>query len=139
MSDPTQVASMFKRLAAIFYDALLLFSLVFAVTLFVVLPVNHGEAIDSGNLIYQTLILLLMYGYFGWQWTHGGQTLGMRAWRIKLVNGDKSDVNWTQASLRFLIAILSTSCLFLGFVWALFNRNKQAWHDRYSHTMLINC
>lgn len=125
------------RLAAIFYDALLLFSLLFAVTLFLVLPLNQGNAVSSGNPLYQATLLLLIYAYFVWHWTHGGQTLGMRAWKIRLVGMDGSAVNQRQASLRFLLAILSGLCLGLGFAWAIFTPDRYTWHDRFSRTCLI--
>ena len=110
--------SFLNRLAAIFYDFLLLFSLLFAVTLFLVLPFNQGNAVASGNHLYQAVLLLLIYIYFVWHWTHGGQTLGMRAWKIRLISMDDAPVNKGQASLRFLLAIISTLCLGLGFAWA---------------------
>lgn len=125
------------RLAAIFYDALLLFSLLFAVTLFLVLPFTHGNAVNSGNPLYQAALMLLIYTYFVWHWTHGGQTLGMRAWKIRLVSMDGSAVNKRQASLRFLLAILSGLCLGLGFTWAIFTPDRSTWHDRFSRTCLV--
>ncbi len=137
LSEPGHSVTLPRRLAAIFYDALLVFSLQFAVTLFLVLPFNQGHAVSSGHPLYQLLLLLIAYVYFGWQWTHGGQTLGMRAWRVRVVGVEAETLTWRQASLRFLLALVSSACLFLGFLWALYSENQQTWHDRLSNTYLI--
>jgi len=131
--------SFVNRLAAIFYDVMLLFSLLFALTLFLILPFNQGNAVGSGNLLYQAILFLLTYIYFVWHWTHGGQTLGMRAWKIRLVSMDNAPVNKGQASLRFLLAMISILCLGLGFAWAIFTPDRQTWHDRFSRTCLVKC
>jgi uncharacterized RDD family membrane protein YckC len=102
-TDATPVA-LPTRLAAILYDMILLFSLLFAVTLFLILPLTHGNAITGNNIFYQLLLLLLMYIYFTWQWCHGGQTLGMRAWKIRLVGPGGRPVTKKQAGLRCVSA-----------------------------------
>jgi len=103
-TDDTAVA-LPARLAAILYDMILLFSLLFAVTLFLILPLTHGNAITGNNIFYQLLLLLLMYIYFTWQWCHGGQTLGMRAWRIRLRREGGGPVGWGRSAWRFLVAL----------------------------------
>jgi uncharacterized RDD family membrane protein YckC len=85
----------------------------------------------------QLYLLLIAFAFFGWFWVHGGQTLGMRAWRLRLVSADGGPVSWKQAAIRFAAALLSWSCLGLGFFWALIDREKRAWHDRLSGTRLI--
>ncbi len=61
----------------------------------------------------------------------------MRSWRIKLVRSDGGPVTWTTALKRFVYALLSLICLGLGFLWVLYDRDKLAWHDRWSGTRLI--
>jgi len=135
-TDDTAVA-LPARLAAILYDMILLFSLLFAVTLFLILPLTHGNAITGNNIFYQLLLLLLMYIYFTWQWCHGGQTLGMRAWKIRLVGPGGRPVTNKQAGLRCVAAVLSAFCFGMGFLWAMFSHEKTAWHDRISNTRLV--
>ena len=74
---------MFKRLAAIFYDSLCLFSLFFLATLVLIFFIE-GESVASNNIAYDLYLVLITYLYFVWHWVNGGQTLGMRAWHIKL-------------------------------------------------------
>jgi uncharacterized RDD family membrane protein YckC len=129
--------SMFKRLAAMFYDGLCLFSLFFLATLILVIFTN-GEAVTSNNLIYDLLLFFVSYLYFVWHWVNGGRTLGMRAWHIKLINLGMDQVHWRNATVRFCLALLSSVSFGLGFAWAFFDKEKLTFHDRYSNTRLIN-
>ncbi len=132
-------ASLWRRLAAISYDALLLFSVLFCATW--VLVLLHGGAGfgpgDPLHLLYQITLWLLASVYFLWPWTHGGQTLGMRCWRLRLVGRDGDAVGWGRAGLRLLLVPVSLLPLGLGYLWALFDREGLAWHDRLSATRLI--
>ena len=87
-----QKCSMFKRLASIFYDSLCLFSLFFLATLILIF-FTKGESITSNNIAYDLFLALITYLYFVWQWTHGGQTLGMRSWKIRLYQDDETPVS----------------------------------------------
>ncbi len=129
--------SMLKRLAAMFYDGLCLFSLFFLATLILVVFTN-GEAITSNNLIYDLFLVIVSYLYFVWHWVNGGRTLGMRAWHIKLINRGMDQVSWKTATARFCLALFSFVSLGLGFAWAFFDKEKLTFHDRYSNTQLIN-
>jgi uncharacterized RDD family membrane protein YckC len=118
-----------------FYDLLLLTSIYFFSTL-VLLPFNSGQPIEPGNLPYDIYLMVMTYLYFTWQWTHGGQTLGMRAWKIRLRQHDGGNVTWHDASLRFLLALLSGLAFGTGFFLALIKPERMAFHDRYSNTRL---
>jgi uncharacterized RDD family membrane protein YckC len=132
-----QKCSMFKRLAAIFYDSLCLFSLFFLATLILIF-FTKGESIASNNIAYDLFLALITYLYFVWQWVNGGQTLGMRTWHIKLKTQGLNPLSWGNATIRYCLSLLSFICFGLGFAWALFNDEKLTFHDRYSHTRLIN-
>jgi len=130
-----QSCSLARRVCAIFYDLLLLGSIFFFGTL-IIMPFNAGQPIEHGNLPYNIYLLVITYLYFTWQWTHGGQTLGMRAWKIRLQRQDGGNVGWRNASLRFLLALLSGLAFGAGFFQALIDPDRLAFHDRYSHTCL---
>jgi uncharacterized RDD family membrane protein YckC len=98
-------AGLGRRLAALVYDALLLFGILALATL-LIMPLTRG-AVRPGDAFYPYYagyLLLIGFGFFGWFWTHGGQTLGMRAWRIRLQRYDGAAVTWIQAGIRFLVA-----------------------------------
>lgn len=130
------LCSLGRRFLAILYDCLLLSSVLFLGTV-TLLPLTGGAAIHSGNPFYSTYLLALSYGYFVWQWVHGGQTLGMRAWRVSLQRPDGGRPGWSEASIRFTAALCSWLPAGLGFAWALFDRDSLALHDRLSKTRLI--
>lgn len=132
-----QKCSMFRRLAAIFYDGLCLFSVFFLATLILIF-FTKGEAIENNNIGYDLLLALITYLYFTWHWVHGGQTLGMRTWHIKLKTRGMGQLSLGNATIRFCLSLLSFICFGLGFVWAFFDDEKLTFHDRFSHTRLIN-
>ena len=103
------------------------------------LPFTGGQAVAPSSRWYQAYLLALSFLYFGWFWTHGGQTLGMRAWRLRLqvCAHAAGPVPWRRALARFLAAGLSWAALGLGFAWALWDRERLTWHDRLSGTMLV--
>lgn len=128
--------SLLRRLGAAFYDGLLLLSIWFMATL-LLLPLTGGEAIAAHNPLYTTYLFMISFFFFGWFWTHGGQTLGMRAWRLKVQRRDGGPVTWWHCLLRFMVAILSWLALGLGFFWMYRDRERRTWHDRYSETELV--
>jgi len=125
-----------RRLGAIVYDALLLMAVWFFATA-LLLPFNSGRAFTAEQYFFPLYLLAVSYVFYGWFWTHGGQTLGLRAWKIKLADLDGGAVGWRQASLRFVTAILSWACLGLGFFWCIFDKKRLCWHDRLSKTCLL--
>ncbi|HVJ28700.1 MAG TPA: RDD family protein, partial [Gammaproteobacteria bacterium] len=72
-------ASVWRRLAALCYDLLLLTALVFSFTL-LVLAVRLGAPVPPGTWWFPSSLLAIAMAFFCGFWVHGGQTLGMRAW-----------------------------------------------------------
>jgi uncharacterized RDD family membrane protein YckC len=128
---------LFRRLAAAFYDSLLVLAVLILATL-LLLPLTGGQAINPGNYVYTLYLFAMGFAFFGGFWTHGGQTLGMRAWRLRVVSLDNQPLTWKQALYRYLAAILSWLLLGLGFWWQWLDREGLALHDRLSGTQLIH-
>jgi len=122
-------------MAAVIYDALLLIAVLFFATA-IALPFNSGQAFSSNQYFFSLYLFCVAYLFYTWFWTHGGQTLGMRAWKMTLANDTGDRVTWQQATLRFFAALLSWACLGLGFFWCLVDKNRLCWHDRLSKTSL---
>lgn len=131
-------ASLVRRLAAIAYDLVLLLALFFCITL-VVLLARGGRAVEAGATWFGVLLYFLTpLGFFSWFWTHGGQTLGMRAWRLELVSTDGGGpVSWRKALIRYVAGWMSTLPAGLGFWWSLLDTEHRCWHDRLSGTTLL--
>lgn len=139
MSDTStepKPAGLFRRLAALFYDSLLLLAIWFVATA-LLLPFTGGEAVRPHNPLLPTYLLLIAFFFYGWFWMHGGQTLGMRAWKLQLRNLRPGPLSWWQLLLRFLVAIPSAALFGLGYLWLLVDRRKLTWHDRYSETCIV--
>jgi len=134
-SEP-ETAGLFRRLAALFYDTLLLLGLWF-IAVAVVLPLNHGQAFAPHNPLLTTYLLFVAFFFYGWFWMHGGQTLGMRAWKLQLRNLRPGPMSWWQILLRFLSAVPSGLLFGLGYLWILVDRRRLSWHDRLSETTIV--
>jgi uncharacterized RDD family membrane protein YckC len=105
---PAPHAGIFRRLAAAGYDGLLLAAVLFLVTGLLLLA-THGEAITRGRVgawayAYQTLLALLVVAYFGVSWTARGQTLGMKAWGIRVETAEGALPAWRLVLLRLACA-----------------------------------
>jgi len=106
MSCAFAKASFARRLGSMLYDAILVIALLIVGTC-VLLLLTNGENIKPGNFYYQSYLLFLIVSFFSWFWTHGGQTAGMAAWRLKLTTFSNTSISFQQALLRLLIAVPS--------------------------------
>lgn len=99
---------LWRRLLALLYDALAVIAIVMVVG-FVCQRVTGGTLITTGEQVhiawwYQPLQALVVSAYFLVSWLRGGQTLGMRPWRIRVTQADGSGLRFAQALLRLLVA-----------------------------------
>ncbi len=135
-SHPLPHCGLLRRLAAIFYDALLLAAVLFLAAL-PATPILGETPSSAALLAFRVYLLLIIFAFFAWFWSHGGQTLGMRAWRIRLQNRNPGPVSLWQLMLRFIVATFSWLAFGLGFLWSLIDKEQLTWHDRYSMTELV--
>lgn len=140
--------SLLKRLLAIIYDLFLLIAVFFAVgiplSILTTFIFNAGDAITEEHRFYllnQIIILGSLFiaslFFYGWFWTHGGQTLGMKTWRIMLISNNAEKISWKQAVQRYFAAILSWLVLGMGFLLSLLDDRKRCWHDMLSNSYLV--
>lgn len=127
-----------RRLAAILYDSIVLIALLMAANLPVVMllggAMEESPAFRIGMTAYD---LLVAFAFFGGFWRFGGQTIGMRAWRVRVVRTDGGHCRWRDAAVRYAVAILSWGVLGLGFLWSVVDGERRAWHDIASGTRLV--
>lgn len=97
-------APVFRRIGAMVYDILLLFA-VLVIASALTLPFRAGKGATQFDPFMMLYIFSVIFLFFGWFWTHGGQTLGMRAWRIKLISTQTGCVTWLTAFFRYLITL----------------------------------
>ena len=162
----TPLATAKRRLLSMVYDSLLLAAVIFiAYALF--MPVAKSAGIVEGHPLTSIYLLSVIFLFNAWFWTHGGQTLGMKTWKIKLIHENGQSINWGQALLRYLCAlpgwfliIIGASGLFLetlsfpvtfawinkipmgvifgaGLLMLYLEQRPGNWRDRFSHTRII--
>ena len=137
--NPTY-AGLLKRLLAIFYDCFLLAAILFIVTA-IATAFNQGNAIEPGDSLYPVyvfVIFALSYLYFAWFWIHNGQTLGMKTWRLQLIDSTNKKIGWKTTGIRFFAALFSWGFCGLGFFWSLIDKKNRCWHDLISNTELLD-
>ena len=126
---------MMQRLAAMFYDALLLLA-VLLVAVALALMFSRGS-FTYHSPFFRTLIFLLCFLFYTWFWLHGGQTLGMRTWRMRVQQRNGDPITLWQALLRFMLAIPSLALGGLGFFWMLLDPDRMTLYDRLSRTVIV--
>jgi uncharacterized RDD family membrane protein YckC len=133
-----------RRMAALVYDTFLVLPIIMAS---VALSMGIRTAIygaTPGDLstaelhpqLVQLIAIVSVCAFFSWFWLRNGQTLGMQAWRIKLVCVDGGRISARRAITRCLAACLSAACLGMGYWWCLIDPRGRYWHDRLSGTEL---
>jgi uncharacterized RDD family membrane protein YckC len=165
-------AGLFSRLGALISDCLVVFGLLALTTLFVFVPVLSAlgkkammpsEVGWLWSIIYFAVMAAVWFGFFGYFWIRSGQTIGMRAWRIRLLSNRNNSITWAQAFGRWVCALapwlpglilqmlaeqlgssslkyLGQASLVLGLVaWIsmYFDPQRRLWHDRMSDTRVI--
>lgn len=131
-----QQPSLLRRFAIINYDTLLLMAVSIAYGL-VYIGINkiitQSEADNAKGLLFQVGWLLSIFAFFCYFWMRGGQTTGMRAWRVQIVSVDGTAPSLSQCIVRFLLAALGWAFFFTCF----FHPQQQMLHDCWSNTQLI--
>lgn len=145
-------ASFFRRLAAMVYDALIAVAVGMLAALIItgiltallendVLPMYGFEHVSdliqqsfAYALVIQIWVVFWVVCFFLWFWKHGGQTLGMRAWRLRIFNlyHDKP-IGYGRLLLRLLFSLggLGTLLVLVDF------KSKQSLQDRIAGTQML--
>jgi uncharacterized RDD family membrane protein YckC len=145
MSDTNYAtAPLSRRLAAMIYDGLILIALYimagFAVVAVIKATNNNqfpGELPAAVNL---SLMFIIAFFYYSDSWRRrNGQTVGMKAWGLKLVNDNGGRLQLSQCMLRVGTGFFSLAIFGLGFLWALIDKKQRSWHDiaSVSHQVFI--
>lgn len=134
------------RLFGMVYDALPVIALWLLISaVFTVAYTYLGHHATRENIApyspLQFLLWLICWGVTGLyatiSWRRGGQTLGMRPWRTRVIASAGGQPSWRALWLRFAVATLSLLAGGLGFWWAWWDPQRLTWHDRASKTRLI--
>ncbi len=144
-------AGFFRRFAAMIYDILVAVAvgmcaaMVMLVTLTLLFEngaldkqgYEHVSEIIQHSTLYKTLIQIWVgcwvLGFFLWFWKNGGQTIGMRAWRLRLFSTNDEPMGYGRAFLRIICSLcgLGTLLVLLDY------KNKQSLQDRIAQTEIL--
>ena len=147
-----------RRLAALLYEAVLLFGVVFFAGLAFGLATQQRNGLVHHNLL-AAWIALVVGAYFVWFWTHGGQTLPMKTWRLRLESSNGRPLNAVHALVRYalgwlwflpplalhpLLGLSVPATLVLTAIWvaawagaARLHGDRQFPHDRIARTRIV--
>lgn len=125
-----------RRMLALAYEFLLLLGVWFIAAFLFHLVFRDPNA-EYFRPLFQFYLLFVGGVYFIWFWTHGGQTLAMQTWKLKLVAANGKRVTAQQAMVRYLMAVIGISLLGFSLLWALFSRDRQFLHDKLAGTRII--
>ncbi|WP_211829283.1 RDD family protein [Kistimonas asteriae] len=139
---PLPPAPLWRRLAAMFYDTLLVMALMMVTTGLYHTAVNKwllkmDDAPLGFNPFLASLLVFVSFGFFAYFWTRKGQTLGMQVWRVRIQNKDGGAISLWQCLLRYMIAIPAIGLALAGVFWMMIDKEGKTWQDRYSMSEVV--
>jgi uncharacterized RDD family membrane protein YckC len=131
-----------RRFAALIYDGFLLLALLMIFTAASLLFTRGHLAVtreSSGGWFYAYRAgeVGVIAAYYIVNWIHSGQTLGMRAWRLRAVSDLGEPLDGRSALLRFICGFLAWPPAALGVLWLYLDPDHLAIHDRLSRTRVV--
>ena len=139
--SPVVSVGFLRRAAALIYDAFLLAALLMVFT-GAALFLTKGHAIlpetaGSWVYLYRAGLVAVVAGYYMLNWLRSGQTLGMRAWRLRAVDVAGNSMSLRAAMLRAALGFFAWAPAALGVLWLYLDPDHLALHDRFSRTRVV--
>ncbi|TXY29637.1 RDD family protein [Vibrio mimicus] len=143
-------AGFFRRLGAWIYDALIVMAILMMAGGVVIAAlealvaaglISYTPYLDASDLltrhpiwnpVYTAYLVFVWIYFFIYFWTRGGQTLGMRAWKLHICTEEGNRISVTQALIR-----LATSGFGLANLTVLFDPKKRGFHDIWAKTKIV--
>ncbi|MEA3336792.1 MAG: RDD family protein [Chloroflexota bacterium] len=89
-------------------------------------------------LLMAAVLWLVQFLYFGYFWSKDGQSLGMKALGIQVVRRNEEPLSFLRAGLRGTVGYWISGLIFgLGYIWAAFDHDGEAWHDKIFDTRVL--
>lgn len=133
------------RVAAFVVDEFLLSMVVGLVTAAIGVEVTLAPDVDFATALAETQRqmqswLPLIYAtqvLFRWPWNAIGWSPGKRLLGLRVVNAEGQPPGLVRGFVRALFALGSDLPLFMGYVWAFFDRERRGWHDHIARTWVV--
>lgn len=139
-------AGLLRRMAALLYDAFLVAALWMSLgfVLQMIFGTDTSQLVDGRVVVdplYQTLVFAMMVSsaatFYIWFWHRTGQTLGMIAWRIKVLSLDNNHLSLKQGLIRFFAAWPAFWIGGLGYLWMYIDKDGDALHEKFSRSKTV--
>lgn len=142
--EAVPIAGLMRRLAAMVYDGLVMMAVLMAYGAIALtikyqvlqFPYETGEKMQLGPVGF-ALMLVVVVLFNSFFWRRGGQTVGMKAWRLKVVDNNGNTPSWSQCVKRCLFAWVSFALGGIGYWWSLIDSNSMTAHDHLSGTQVV--
>ncbi|MDP2826598.1 MAG: RDD family protein [Sulfuritalea sp.] len=132
-----QIPSLRRRIASMAYEGLLLLGVLSVCFMLPHLALGMGFGIALPGWVLLSHVFIVLGTYFLWYWIHGGQTLAMQTWNIRLSTPSGALPSLARLVLRYVLAWPCLLYFGAGVLWALFDRDRQFLHDRLAGTRLV--
>jgi uncharacterized RDD family membrane protein YckC len=159
-TDAGSTPSLWLRFAAMVYELVLLFGVVFIVSYALLSAARWTYPLpDPQRWVLQSVLFITVGAYFAWCWSRGGQTLAMKSWGLRVVDATGRRLTFGRAALRYLLAwhlvvpglvfvalfqahtVTDLAAVAIGFVAMLFTArldpDRQLLHDRLLGTRVV--
>ena len=137
-------APLWRRLAAMVYDLFNIIGISFllgAILFFSVAQIfNNGEPVGALPFpVTASYFFIIIFFFYSTFWRRKRQTLGMKAWGLRIANELKPQhaMSIGQCMLRIAIGFFSIGLGGVGFGWALWDKQEKTWHDHASFTRIV--
>ena len=125
-------AGFIKRLIAYIIDSLIIGIPAGLIVVFL------GNAVgDAAGALINLIAGIYAVGYYLYFWSTTGQTPGKSVMGIKIVNYEGEPLTIGKAILRLIGYWIGTIIAYLGFIWIIFDSNKQGWHDKLAGSYVV--
>ena len=137
-------AAIWRRVFALLYDSLILVAISMAygaLTLAAWVLVKGPPQADYnpvlGGVLFQLGWLASLCMFYFYFWRRNGQTIGMRAWRLKLVGSEREQASVRSCAIRLLVSPPLIALFFFAYIWQYFDRDGLCLQDRISGTRVV--
>ena len=92
----------------------------------------------GGFIVLYLLVLFLVISYQVYFWGTSGSTLGMRLFKLRVVDANTgAPIGITRALIRWVMTLVNSMACYIGWIWVAFDPRKQGWHDKVANSVVL--
>ncbi len=117
------------------YDLIILLGVIFIFSLpFADIKINENA---SSIFFFQLYIYIVIKAFYVYLWANGRSTIGMKAWKTKIVNTNNNSISYKTAIIRFNIALITNIFFCIGIAYSIYDKENRTIYDIISKTNLV--